>query len=609
MQESDNSGEFDVLSQYAIALSLAMLAEQGQISQMDSLLRIVQLKRAMNAGFKFDRLLLNERITGYYARRNMIDEQIDLRDYAMRQNLDGAPVIVRWMNEYHKALLLTRTGKYAASAAMVEKLRQTPSETSALDLLLLDIENTLFSGSPAKAETMLSAAQPKDDVRMFSLSLLKAQAERMKILANPGYADTGIAAYEKHMLQAVATLSAARRTGASNYRYDLLEKGLDFLIAVNMARSNNRKGLYYTELKKQIEMWQILTAGPVADAGQLARYSQLDDTAANETAADAMLKKNPALYLATALRVTPLLMFQKELSGDDIVLYVIRNENDLFVWTISPESISFKRIVDGYTAAAPLIDEYNGRLGMRGATADISQKFGLMFKDVLVPVVRKKRLIIIHDEATQRLPFEIISTAPASGSKNSLLLAEQCRIEYMPSITLGTGRFNDRAATVIIGGDRAVPAATSAIERAAIAGTGIRVAEYPADGPFLVYQGGVVHDAISGVFRSRNAPLQQVTQGRTMIFMSADGIQELSPNAVASAMYLSGCRAMLYAAPYSRDVNMGVYSAALTRGSERSGLAAAHAAAVAELRQEQRFSHPAYWAGLRLYLAGQAEKR
>ena len=310
---------------------------------------------------------------------------------------------------------------------------------------------------------------------------------------------------------------------------------------------------------------------------------------------------HPKLQAGALARTIPLEAFQRRIPENAVVIYLVRNGNDILGWTIARQFIEPVRIEGGYERAISLAERYREAIGAFGGVAAVSRQLAAMLKPFENYYRAKQSVVFIVDGDLEQVPFEI------AGEKT--MLDETHRVMYCSSILSALRDYDPiRPGLSLVGGagtalyhdlERSPSAVRHRVDARTVleSGPGIswpRSCSTPSRERFPLeacrwrcretvfatlpaFRRGVRGDGIFGVRAVRG------TCERGALVLNDAAVHDVN-NAVFVDIYY-------------REIAAG---ADITSAFER---------AKQGVRSKRQFSHPAYWAGIRLYLNGLDEGR
>jgi len=165
----------------------------------------------------------------------------------------------------------------------------------------------------------------------------------------------------------------------SEYKY-LLDKLIDYAISFAMSRGNQRDALRYAELHKMIE--------GIALFDENSRYKNV--------------------YHSLVSKNFPITEFQKNIPRQVAVLYISKNEDDIFAWIITRTYIQPVRLQNTYKKLHAIIYEYYNDVGLLQQVYDKEAMINNIMKPVIKELSGYITIIVIPDAYTESIPYEII---------------------------------------------------------------------------------------------------------------------------------------------------------------------------------------------------------
>lgn len=442
-----------------------------------------------------------------------------------------------------RAEILNTIKQYAECRNLLNGSALMISEADKARYALTLAESEIYTGAHVQASNRLFVLKTVSARDAYLKDILSAQIERIKLIENPASKNETLAGYEKFIKSAVNHVKEDRIFE----RKEQLFSGMDFLVSYYMAGGNAPRALYYEELKKQIVY--------ITD-------SRIDTVKFIE---DARIAE-----------------FMKLVKPDSSVMYVSRNEDDLFIWMIGKDKINFTRVKAGWKTAEAISSEYLRAAGTQKGILRQMKDLAALFAPVLPVLKDKKNLYIIPDEYTARIPFEITG--------NDSPIALKMNIYYLQSLSgsLGSSAFNGKGYVVV---NSSADYLWSKTDKAALNRSGIKPS---ADGKKV----SVIHSVEPSIPQVIEA--LKKSGGAGVVFLrpsigSVSGITTLKDN---------GAAAVLYANPVVQDINIPLFEGYFYSKSNENDFKNAFVFSQKKLSSDAKYAHPAYWAGIRLYVSG-----
>lgn len=311
-----------------------------------------------------------------------------------------------------------------------------------------------------------------------------------------------------------------------------------------------------------------------------------------------LLDRYPGLMSNSLIASLPVDRFQKKIPENAVVLYLTRNGNDILAWVIDRRFIEPLRLKDGYSRAASASGAYRNALATFGNTVTASRDLYTVFSPLERFYRSKKTVFFCTDSHLERVPFEIM------GDKN--MLEESHSVVFLSSILSGLRKYHHGANQVVLV-EPERPSIYADLEITAIRQSGIPFRhEKIISGDRGHVLSPVYYNPLKNVLMVNGKPYTAMMKNaRTLYFSGSDGTGILGNNELALYNSLRGVNAMVVNDAEIRDVNGAVFVDGFYTVLRTSGdVLKAFEAAKTSVREKRRFSYPAYWAEIRLYING-----
>jgi Tol biopolymer transport system component len=425
---------------------------------------------------------------------------------------------------------------------------------------LLSAEIALFG---RQDRTLVDAIEAKRDKDIVTAELLRAHAERLAITKtirkesadaekNP-VIEESFARGEVHIRNALTLITPRLAGERGAIRRDLLLGGFNFLVSYLHDRNNGIASLHYEEMKKRFERW------------------------------------NGGLTSGESLNMDlPIDAFRKRIPADAVVLYIVRNGDDILGWRLNHDSVLSVRIANGYRKAVKLTEEYHTAVQQMKNTYAISTGLGELLSPVIGDAWLRNRVYIITDRDSSTIPFEIAA--------KDKLLAEKVSLCYLNSIYTSLEQFRVRhGGAMLVGGD-------GGLDALALSHAGVMKSGRPAAFGHIVTRISIRNGA--PVITDSGTEFLPRSGGFSAVYC-ARGIDGDVGNMVAYGLFSRGIGAMIDSSPEIRDVNAAMFAQEFySRVVSDMDIRDAFDGAVKVMIRSGKYSHPAFWAGIRLYCNG-----
>ena len=548
-------------------------------------IRSFKLDVSAQAG-RLDRMIFLSAAADAFRRAGLAEEERSALVVLDAELTSSGMAVPRAAAALRRAENLALCGAYKEASALIAPLDQTVLSASKLSSrwTLLSAECAIFLKKHKEGTDLLEKFVPATDAESVMKETLLAHSERLRVTDSAAYAAEGLPRYEEHMKLASALLDPSL-FGAKGIREDLVRSGLDFLVSFCMRKGDTRSAILYGEIRRQVSLWS--TTGSAYRIPLSAAASAAYASAKSAQSYTDALAAYPALACERRVLFSPLEALQKKIPYGSAVLVVSKNEDDIFSWIIERESVQPVRVAGGYGKLASAVSDFESAVRdmtpVSAAAASLNQ--------LLAPVIRPlngKRVFIVADEFTEKIPFEILGSGKMLGRSGKLF--------YLASLAGSLGGFTEPAAAcAVIGG--------SALDASGVRESGIVIGNR---------MNGIAHIA-SGITAGRsglqtmNIQVKELAADKALAWIG--GSLPFESENVFSMQMMRGSGASVILNGAERGVN-GQYFASLLyeRLARGDSIEDSYSAAIGRLSESQQWAHPAYWAGIRLYLRGVAEK-
>ncbi|RPI89496.1 MAG: CHAT domain-containing protein, partial [Spirochaetales bacterium] len=471
-----------------------------------------------------------------------------------------------------------------------------------LELLLLENEISLGRFDEASARETSLGGIPAG--YRYVRELLGARLELARILKKGDASEEKWLRVESRVLAGLRALDASADVLSAFDRIDLVEQSLDFMISYRMSRRDYLSALAYAETKKQLRLrsrFPGLSSGIQGEAAE--EFKGIRDRITGRDRFLRLLNASPALQAGAIAGILPVEIFQRGIPDTAIVIYLVKNGKDILGWTIARQFIEPVRIKDGYDRALLLAERYREAIGVFGSVATVSRDLAALLKPFENYYRGKESVIFIVDNELEQVPFEI------TGEKR--LLDESHRVAYCTSIISALRDYDAiRPRVSLVGKPRG--SLYHEIERVAIHQSGI------AWGAETALRSGVGHlmvelayNPLTGALSLGGNAYGDIVKGGSLLYLpSGDALGVVGHSEFALYASVHGARALVINDAAVHDVNNAVFVDIFYRElAAGTQVIAAFERAKQGVRSRRQFSHPAYWAGMRLYLNALDDRR
>lgn len=501
---------------------------------------------------------------------------------------------------------LARSDHARASASVNRALAITPDDADLKTRLrLLEIELMITQGSVEAANTRLSAIESTlpDDYR-YDRSMLRSLIVRHGIIQAASQRQSAVTellqTYDRLIADAMDALDATPGRVRTARRLALIEQGLDFSISYRLSARRLVDSLSLFEAKKQISFRARMSgeldprAVPARARGSFRALTALQ--AGDPEDVRALLTEYPQLMVLSSVRHVPIAAFQGSLPADAVAIVVARSEADLYIWTLDRSDINAFRIRNGFVRMTKLIADYHELIRERRHPAVLSTALAAVFEPVEKHWRGRRTILFITDRNTEAIPYELIG--------RESILDETHAIAFAPSILAALREYPSVRPTVRLGSAGA-PSLAANLDRIAIRESGITVDSGSRSTGFTHVEGLVAYHPLAGAVYVDSVPYRRALNASPGAYIaSLSPLERQAGNDLALLGAIGGSSVTVITAAEARDVNAALFTDAFYREFSRSrDLVRASSRGRAALRADERYRHPAYWCGIRLYLS------
>ena len=465
---------------------------------------------------------------------------------------------------------------------------------------LLLMENEIFLGMIENAQRRGARIESglRDEYR-YVLYLLRSNIVRHRILRRRKATDSDLNTYEGLVAQALGILDRSPDILQRFNRIDLIKRGLDFIIRNELGRRNVLKALMYAELRKQLiirSKFPGLTLAADLPREAVDEFKGITMGEGKEKRFVELLRKYPLLQVTATAHTVPIEFFQRLIPKNTVAFYMVENENDIFTWVIDERRVVFRVLRNGFSRFQNIQTRYSAALSQHISTIGVSRELYTLFKPLERYYRGKEMLIIITDDDLESVPFEII------GKRE--MIDETHTVVYLSSILSALRRYNtgNRVVSLLNADKREM---YHELELVALRESGIsyRASQLVNSGMGHIHR-SMLFDPFRGEFFLNEKRYHTVVGEPEIIYLPSHFVGR-SYNDIALFSSFRGIRALIINDAVIHDVNNAVFVDAFYREIREGGdFIEAFQRAKHAIRDSERYNHPAYWAGIKIYLNG-----
>lgn len=595
----EENGRFDALSTFPVAIVIDRFMKAERFSGIHAFTSTIDLDGLAAGGFWMDSAPLLMKLYGLSRAERRHGDALTILGAVNESTKSREVPAFRAAYQYAYGMELLRAGRYHASYESAKTGRALLEATLPLffPLELLLLENEISLGRFDEASARASSLGEAPAGFRYVLELLGARLELARILKKKDASEEEWLRVESRVAVGLHAFDESADVLSAFNRIDLVEQSLDFMISYRMSRRDYLSALVYAETKKQLRLrsrFPGIASGIQREAA--AEFRGIRDRISGRDRFIQLLNARPALQAGAIAGVVPIEAFQRRIPDTAVVIYLVKNGKDILGWTIARQFIEPVRIKDGYDRALLLTERYREAIGAFGSVAPISRDLAALLKPFENYYRGRESVVFIVDNELEQVPFEI------TGEKE--LLDESHRVAYCSSIISALRDYEAiRPRVSLVGGPRGP--LYHEIERVALRQSGI------AWGAETALRSGVGHfmaelayNPMTGALSLGGNAYPDVVKGGSIIYLpSGDAFGAVGHSEFALYASMRGARALVINDAAVHDVNnavfVDIFYRELAAGTE---VVVAFERAKQGVRSRRQFSHPAYWAGIRLYL-------
>ena len=603
---AEKRGRYDDVSGLPVLAAVRALVKKSRFDQVDALLGLFDLDQLHRAGQWADTVSLGLMMEAIYSAEEKNGDSLNTIARALSSLGDREIAVVRKHLLFRQASIIASLDRYHEAyetAGAGVKLLAPKDRALGIEygLLLAECEISLGRFDEAAARMDLLEKSAMGDEYLYALFMLKARLETAKVLKKKQATEGEWGQIEKHVRSGLEVLDRSPEGLVKYNRLGLVFQSVDFLISYKMSRGDYLDALVYAEVKKQLSLRAAFPGArqdyAVPD-GARKEFKSLKDRLAGGGRFVELLNAYPGLQANALVAMVPAGIFQKKIPDDAVVLYLVRNGNDVLAWVIARQFIEPLRLKDAYRRAAQASLAYRDALATFKNTVAVSRELHSVFGPLERFYRGRGTVILCVDGPLEKVPFEIMGT--------SSMLEESHRVVYLSSMLSALRNYRageTRVSLLEAEEDRLY----GDLEVMAMKQLGIPLAGVAAIGSNLGHVlPALRYDPMNRRLLVKNRPFTDAVRGASALYFSSVGLSgALSFGDISLYGSLLGVRGAVYNDTDIRDVNGALfvdgYYEALKGGK---GLSAAFGSGKTRMREKKRFSYPAYWTGMRLYLNG-----
>ncbi|MGQ9842245.1 MAG: tetratricopeptide repeat protein [Spirochaetota bacterium] len=444
-----------------------------------------------------------------------------------------------------------KTGNFIESYDMCKSLKQLPYALEQLWYTYY-IYSAIMLGKTNEAQALLERSRIVTwNTVLYNIFQVGIQLQKVEALKT---AESNVLQTIAQQIEVVISRlpEDAIRGYYSEYKY-LLDKLIHFAISFAMSRGNQRDALRYAELHKMIE--------GIALFDENNRYKNI--------------------YHSLVSKHFPITEFQKKIPRQMAVLYISKNENDIFAWIITNTYIQPVRLQNTYKQLYDIIHQYYNDVGLLQQAYDKEA----MINDILKPVVKElsnyTTIVVIPDAYTESIPFEIIKYNKSDTTIAFMPSLMSALDETLPVYPIAYINVNNRNKALI---ESALKQSDFTYTYDAIT-NGIMIADKQISYN-NVKKGLMIND---DMIQSDNVFINLTNTSQIAYYYCLFMVQNKMGMSILVNSAIS-------------DINSIIFIREFCNAFKRDSFLNSYISALQYLKKDKRFKNPAYWIGIRFYI-------
>jgi len=344
---------------------------------------------------------------------------------------DQSPSSLVYYPHFQKAEILSKKEQFKESYTTCKKLLEDMSPVFPIypKVQLLQLENEIHGNRIEDAKKRWENISPYISSELeYIYKLLKVRIDFMEIVAKGSTSDNELEGIEKTVSEALDSIDANREQVSYPLRMDIVKSSLNVMMSFRMSRGNYIDALYYAEVIKQLELRSAMSLdihGVSSSEVISNRFKILTKDSDGEEFVS-LVRKNPFLAYSSIMSMIPVREYQAFIPDDTVVMYMVKNHDDIFFWAIGQRSVNPGRIKGGFDSIESWLEEYRDAASLLEPVTGFSARLQAILSPLTRYFKNKERVLFVVDNDLVSVPFEIM------GKRN--MLAETHSVYYSSSI-------------------------------------------------------------------------------------------------------------------------------------------------------------------------------
>jgi len=575
--------------------------DRGIPARSDFILSSLNLESIVSRAVWVDRLFYLRKMAQTMHRLEEYEKAlryVNLWDNAIE---DQSPRSLVYYPHFRKAEILSKKEQFKESYTTCKKLLEDMSPIFPIypNVQLLQLENEIHGNRIEDAKKRWENISPYISSELeYIYRLLKVRIDFMEIVAKGSTSDNELEGIEKTVREALDSIDANREQVSYPLRMDIVKSSLNVMMSFRMSRGNYIDALYYAEVIKQLELRSAMSLdihGVNSGEDISNRFKILTKDSDGEEFVS-LVRKNPFLAYSSIISMIPVREYQAFIPDDTVVMYMVKNHDDIFFWAIGPRSVNPGRIKGGFESIESWLEEYRDAASLLEPVTGFSARLQAILSPLTRYFKNKERVLFVVDNDLVSVPFEIM------GERN--MLAETHSVYYSSSILSSFIPSGNKFNKVILAGNPENSIATS-LQNVAIKESGMKYESGEVTpGKAIHLYSSLRYNPVHRGCIMDDRKITEYFSGNPYLYLASLESAGLNLDTVlVDAAAINGCGNIIIDDLAVQDVNVAVFTNTLYSYIHK-GLSVDRAFSLAKTAviEDKRYKHPSFWEGLRLYV-------
>jgi len=595
--EKHHSGEGILL----LEIMHKIYAERGMPERSDSVLSSFDLTSILSGAAWMDKAFYLGKMTKTMSTLGEYQKAHDYVNLWGKAAGESAPLTLTYLNRFNEAKILAKKKNYSGSHDLCRQLLNNMPDDFPMypEVQLLQLENEVNAGKLKDAKKRWSEISPYITPGIdYIYRLLMVRIRFLEILKAGTVSDSELENIEKMVHEALGSLDKNRSEVSYPLQMDIVKSSLNAVMSFRMSRGYHVKALYYAEVIKLLELRSALSLDHNSNRLNdeiIKQYRSIQEESRAEEFI-ALLEKYPSLNYAAIAGMLPLKKYQSSIPEKTVVIYMVRNHRDIYYWVMGRRFVEPGRIKDGFVRLEDWLREYRDAVSLLKPVSGYSSKLKSLFSPLAKNLKQQDRLLFVVDSDLDPVPFEIMGERDMLEETHSVFYSGPILSSLVPS----RGTFNE----IGLAGDPDTSLATS-LQYIAVKESGI---QYNKTG---MQPGKAIHlftplryDPVNRTLMINQQRCTESLRETPFLYISSPFSAGLNlDNVLITLTGINRCGAVIIDEADMKDVNTGIFADRFySYINDGKSITSAFILARRAIIDDDRYKHPSFWAGLRLYI-------